>query len=92
MEWDWKSLGETKTHKKFCLGNRVYNDHLEDQEENERKIKIDCKEKGYEDGRWVELAQGCIQWLILVLAALKFKSCYPWPVELVSYWVFKLVG
>jgi len=54
-------LGETKTHKKFCLGNRVYNDHLEDQEENERKIKIDCKEKGYEDGRWVELAQGCIQ-------------------------------
>jgi hypothetical protein len=32
--------------------------------------KIDLRETGYEDGRWMELAQNCVQWQALILAVL----------------------
>jgi hypothetical protein len=35
------------------------------------------KEVGCEDGRWIELAQDCVQWRALVLAVLNLQVLLP---------------
>jgi hypothetical protein len=35
--------------------------------------KMDLREMGYEDGRWMELAQNRVQWRALILAVLNLR-------------------
>jgi hypothetical protein len=39
--------------------------------------KIDLREIGREGGRWMKLAQDCVQWGALVLAALSLRVLLP---------------
>jgi hypothetical protein len=43
----------------------------------EDNISIDLREVGCEDGRWMELAQDCVQWRALVLAVLNLWILLP---------------
>jgi len=38
---------------------------------------MDLREIGCEDGRWMELAQDCVQWWALVLAVLNLEVLLP---------------
>jgi hypothetical protein len=40
-------------------------------------IKMDLREIGCEDGRWMELAQDPVQWRALVLAVLNLRVLLP---------------
>jgi hypothetical protein len=36
-------------------------------------VKFDVRETGYEDGRWMELAEDRVQWQALLLAVLNLR-------------------
>jgi hypothetical protein len=57
---------------KKCLLESAYLDG------NEKVIntKTDVKEMGFEDGRWIELAQDCVQWWALILEVLNLWFYY----------------
>jgi hypothetical protein len=40
-------------------------------------IKMNLVEVGCEDGRWMELAQDCVQWRALLLAVLNLQVLLP---------------
>jgi len=40
-------------------------------------VKMNLSETGCEDGRWMELAQDCVQCLILILTVLKLRFLLP---------------
>jgi hypothetical protein len=43
----------------------------------EHNIKMDLRETGCEDGRWMEIAHDCVQWRSLVLAVLSIRVLQP---------------
>jgi hypothetical protein len=43
----------------------------------EGNAKMSLRETGYEDGRWMELAQDLVQWRALVLAVLNLRVLLP---------------
>jgi hypothetical protein len=43
----------------------------------EDKIKMDFRKNGCQEGKWMELAQDRVQWLVLVLAVLKLRVLLP---------------
>jgi hypothetical protein len=49
--------------------------------------KMDLREIGCEDGRWMELAQDCVQWQALVLAVLNLLVLLPeiWLISKVAH-------
>jgi hypothetical protein len=47
--------------------NTLKSSHLEDQEEN-KKVMLNLRKMGCEDGRWMELAEDHVQWWVLILA------------------------
>jgi hypothetical protein len=56
-EFQWRNDSDVST----CRNNHVGN------------IRKATKETGYEDGRWIELAQNRVQWRALVLVALNIR-------------------
>jgi hypothetical protein len=45
--------------------------------ETGNKVEMNFKEINFEDVRWMELAQDCIQWWVLVLAVLNLGVLLP---------------